>query len=170
MSQETKQTKCKRRVNNLSPVSSLCLHESLTDDRQVRRGGRNIFIPSLIKLPWKLVQHLHLAGPSPLPPPPSAERRAAEMFYSASCTTAATSSCMRDVESECIWHHNLDALGLNQISFVSLCIPLCTAVNNCLFISLEEKNKLFHNWFPWQRGVKMLQCEDHFGSLTVQIW
>lgn len=159
----------------ISPVLFVCLHESLADDRQ-QGCGWNVFIPSLIKLPWKYLLLPYntpppSSTPSPLFLPPTAKHAAAEMFYSVSCTVE-RSACMSDVEFEYIWHCNLSDLALNEIRFVTPCVPLSVPSNSCSFNSLGKKRYYtiaFHASEVW--GCFILSSEScSYGSLAMQIW
>lgn len=114
--------------------------------------------------------HLHLpAHPSPLLLPPTTKHAAAEMFYSVSCTTVARSACMSDVEFEYIWHRNLNDLVLNEIRFVTPCIPLGVTFNSCSFSSLGKK-ALFHNWFACHEVWGCFILPSERASYAMQMW
>lgn len=94
------------------------------------------------------------------------------MFYSVSCTTVARSACMSDVESEYIWHCNLNDLALNEVRFVTPCLPLCVTFNSCSFNSLEKKRHFtidLHGSEVWGRFILPLERAS-YGSLAMQIW
>ncbi len=94
------------------------------------------------------------------------------MFYSVSCTTVARSACMSDVESEYIWHCNLNDLVLNEIRFVMPCVPLGVTFNSCSFNSLEKKRYFsidLHAGEVWGCFILPSERASH-GSLAMQMW
>lgn len=119
----TKQTTCRRRVNDLS--CSICLYAWWQTARLWMKCFHSQPHYILLKLSattlWYTSTFQHT---QPLLLPPTTKHAAAEMFYSVSCTTVASSACMSDVEFEYIWHCNPNDLVLNEIRFVTLYVPL----------------------------------------------